>query len=234
MSFFPLSSKLLSETSFLNYLSRVNEEFIALDPVEYEAQQAKGQSFKLDNKTWAAKCKDEKTQREENGVLQSFKTYALSRILALVNFDIGNYLNDRKAGKVKDGEQFMQELSAVKEQIVKAPYLAPVAAELLDTLNAVPKDSAGPASVGNTKPETDGEDTLRWNGSIASLCTIFRDLRTQPTGGGKEPHLDYSSEDLGVFILKHFRNENGEMFPMGEIKAGLEASNGRSKKGNKS
>jgi hypothetical protein len=224
MSFFPLSGKLLTESTFLNYISRVNEEFIALDSVEHESLMEKGQAFKLTTKEWLTKCKEENTVREENGVTQSFRVYALNRIMALVNFDIGNYLNDRKAGKIKDSQQFFEEVSTVRDYISKAPYLAPVAQELVAALNAIPKDASPSEKASDNIVSADGEDTLRWNGSLPSLCSLFKDLAAKKTGKAGKPYLDYSPKELGVFILKHFRDANGEMFPIASIKTSLDAA----------
>jgi hypothetical protein len=232
MAYFPLTGKLLSETTFLTFISRVNEEFISLDSAEYESYQEKGKSFTLTPKAWLSRAKEAKTVTLESGETQSFSTFASNRLKALINFDIDNYIKDFKSGKIEDKMIFGQELSGVKEHISNAPYLSPIADELLTTFDRIPTEIITPQKQVDIVAVREGKDYLTWNGPVADLFSLFSELRTTKSSISSKTLLDYTPEDLGAFIIKHFRDSNGNAIPESSIAEYLQNNNeGPVKKG---
>ena len=213
MAYFPLTGKLLSEPTFLTFISRVNEDYVSLDANEYDEYQAKGKGFALNGKTWATKCKDAKTQRPENDTMLTFRQFALNRVNALINFDIDLYVKEYRSGKKEGSLAFLEELEKIREHISQANYLEPISSELLETLNKVPKDILTQEKPGDVVVVREGQDYLTWNGPVADLFAMFRDLANTKSPISAKMILDYSTADLGAFIIRHFRDSNGNPIP---------------------
>ena len=104
MAYFFLSGKLLQEDSFLNFVSRIYKDFLSRNEAEYETYVAAGNSLTLDRKAWISRCKDEKTLREEEGTLQSFRSFALSRLRTLISMDMEERIAFLEHDRALDGD----------------------------------------------------------------------------------------------------------------------------------
>jgi|GEM_PF-6629612 len=211
--------------TFLDFIKGINEGFIMLDRSEYEFYLANSQSFELTIPMWLHKCKDDEDRRLYKGFMMPLQAFAIHKIIEVVNSDLLIYQqNDKKDSKLlyKD----IQELASIfKTQT----YLANISGAILKHLEQVQMEFISNSKnfkmkniVGQDSNDglIEGEDYLIWNGSITQLCTLFHDFRTTKTNG--KAYLDYVPEQLVQFIIKHFRQPDGEEFSYNTIKTNLD------------
>ena len=211
-----LSSKMLDESSFLKFISRVNEDFIRKDEEEYEALVAAGKGFDLNVKKWISKCK-ENTLRDDNGAMVSFKTFALDRINALLNVDIDLSLKSFREGNLKDKDTFLVQLGEFMQQVSKKEYLKPVTPELMLRLTKIREEVEGLGGSKTSESAKDGSDYLVWNGSMEKLGSIFCELNGAAKSTLAGAFLNYSSAQLSEFISRHFRKADGSLISADEM-----------------
>ncbi len=221
MGHFFLTERLLTEGSFLSFVSKVYEDFVSRNPRDYEAVLAKGQDFKLTAKKWLIQCRDERSLREEQGVMLPFREFALLRMTTLLTMDIDNFTKELAIGKVVRTEKFLEELKKVRKHFETALYLTPVKNELLHVLlERIPptlkpeSESPGPQASQAQTPEY-----LIWNGSLRELCECFSAWNSNAYGTA---NLNYKTEELAAFLQKSFRDSSGREFPLTLLKQGLE------------
>lgn len=223
MAYFFLAGRLLTESSFFSFISKVYEDFVSKEDGEYEYLLSKGSDFKLNALSWPEKCADQKALREENGAQLTFRPFALSRINTLITMDIDNYVKDFRAGKIRDNSQFVEEYTSLVEKLKAAPYLGPVIDDVLAVFRKIPTDIL---------PQTEQSSSDRylvWTGPVELLCQTFTKLAAKQPTGASEPLIKASSEMLEEFIVHHFRNKDGEPFTVEAIRVALTPGNGKKK-----
>ena len=131
MTYFPNFSKVLVEGSFLAFISKVNEDFIAADKGEYEFYLVNEHPFTLSLKTWLAKHENSEQKRFSKGGLAPFRVFALDRITDLFYQDWNSY---QKKDVAKTNKAFLRELDILHTLIREAIHLEPVRDSLVETL----------------------------------------------------------------------------------------------------
>jgi hypothetical protein len=224
MAYFFLTERLLTESSFLSFVSKVNEDFIFRDEAEYEHYLANGKSFKLELKDWLDKCKDRETTRMESDLAVDFRTFAGNRINTLIQMDLDNYVKDFRSGKITDNSKFSTELTDITERMAAAPYMAPVIDGVFGVFGSIPAD-VRPASLPVNTGAPDENDCLTWNGKLETLCDLFKDLCSLKTDGSGKTYLEHQPDELGDFISRHFRDAAGKPFSIADITMALQSDN---------
>ncbi len=210
MSYFPLTGKLLSEATFLTFVSRINEEYISLDPAQYELYQSKGKSFALTTKKWLEMCKKGMAIRHGNDCTADFCVFALNRLKALINFDVDLYVKEFRSGKTENRQAFRSEYEKIRTHLLTAPYMGPMVSVLVEALDSIPEDILSDKEPGEEVSAVDGRDFLTWSGPVAELFALFEQLRTTKSSISSRPLLAYSQSEIAEFIVKHFRDSNGD------------------------
>ena len=202
MTFFPKTQQILTEGSFLAFISKVNEDFIAADKDEYEFYLANQYTYSLSLKTWLTKCQNQEERRFSNGGLATFKVFALDKIIELFYEDWNAY---HARENTRSNKAFLHELNIIYTLINEAKHLEPVRHNLIETLKRnLDQVKIVLSSPGENTPAGFSE-ALVWNGQSNVLCTLFYDLITKKPRGGKKVYLDYLPEQMEEWLLLNFR-----------------------------
>lgn len=218
MSYFPLTGKLLSEATFLTFVSRINEEYISLDPAQYELYQSKGKSFALSTKKWLEMCKKGMAIRHSTDCTADFCVFALNRLKALINFDVDLYVKEFRSGKTENRQAFRSEYEKIRTHLLTAPYMGPMVSVLVEALDSIPEDILSDKAPVEEVSAVDGRDFLTWSGPIAELFALFEQLRTTKSSISSKPLLAYSQSEIAAFIVKHFRDSNGDRLKEDQVR----------------
>ena len=81
---------------------------------------------------------------------------------------------------------------------------------LVEALDSIPEDILSDKEPGEEVSAVDGRDFLTWSGPVAELFALFEQLRTTKSSISSRPLLAYSQSEIAEFIVKHFRDSNGD------------------------
>ena len=213
----------LTEVKFPIFIEETNYKYIALDTIEDETD---FHSFALSIPVWLHKCKEEE-RKYYKGALYSFGGFAIDAAIETISTDVSDVLNSNNT----DVKILVSDLKVLSEAFSDKYYLEPLRKAVTAYIDRIIAEYDPKAKLTTLKTKSDmtndnnelieGEDYLVWNGSIVQLCTLFHDLRTNKAKKGKV-YLDYVPEQLVQFILKHFRQPNGEELSYNTIKTNLD------------
>ena len=148
--------------------------------------------------------------RHGNDCTADFCVFALNRLKALINFDVDLYVKEFRSGKTENRQAFRSEYEKIRTHLLTAPYMGPMVSVLVEALDSIPEDILSDKEPGEEVSAVDGRDFLTWSGPVAELFALFEQLRTTKSSISSRPLLAYSQSEIAEFIVKHFRDSNGD------------------------